>query len=44
MLFSKRRKNQPENKVTDLPPYPLDEVKKLDTIRAILLPVSEPPV
>lgn len=44
MLFSKRRKNQPENKVTDLPPYPLDEVKKLDTIRAILLPVGEPPV
>lgn len=44
MLFSKRRKTQPENKVTDLPPYPLDEVKKLDTIRAILLPIGEPPV
>lgn len=43
-MFFKHRKPKTENKPNDMPPNPMEEAKRTETIRAILLPVGEPPV
>lgn len=43
-MFFKHRKPKAENKPNDMPPNPMEEAKRTETIRAILLPVGEPPV